>query len=173
MDTRNVLTNGNNFNVYADQFFERQSSYAVLSITNDQQFVASGSNALIDWTNTTNKVLYGITQTDANTGFRIDTKGLYLIDLIVPVDAALVAGGQLYCNMVVGGGTIAARSNIIYSTASSGSNCLLNLKGFLLVADTPQFFDFVVINSANSGSLAASFRNASLSINKIGSVQTY
>jgi hypothetical protein len=172
MDTRNIIANGNNYNVFADQFFERQSSYAVLSITAAVQSVPSGSNALIDWTSTSSKVLYGITQTDSNTGFRIATKGIYLVDLIVPVNAALVAGAQAVCRMVIGGTTVAS-SNIVYSSASSGSNCLLCLKAFLAVNDTPQFFNFVVDNSVNSGALPAEFRNASLSINKIGSIQTY
>jgi len=172
MDTRNLITNGNNYNVFADQFFERQNSYAVLSITADVQTVAANSAVKIDWTNTATKVLYGITQTDVNTGFRIDTKGIYLIDLIVPVNAALVAGAQVSARLVVGA-TVVASSNIIYSNASSGSNCLLCLKAFLEVGDTPLFFDFDVRNSPNTSNLSAEFRNASLSISKIGSVQTY
>lgn len=170
MDTRTLLSE-NNLDVLADQFFERQNAYACIPYQDFAQNVPAGTNVLIDWTNAPQRVLSGVVQQDSNTGFRVSSKGVYLVDCKIPIDAPLVNGAQCYAVMRLNGGLVAANqfsSNIIYANTGSGGNCLLFIKAFILVSNSPANFDFVVYNSANTSNSPASFRNCSMSIFKIG-----
>ena len=169
MDTRNLITNGNNYNVFADQFFERQDSYAVFSTVASTQTIPAGTNQLISYTDSFASATLGITFNANKTVFTLSTKGVYVVQAEISVDLPATAGCAGSIELLIDG--VSKGFDVAYANATAPTtNVKQTIKSFVIQgSNAPQTIS--LRGTATLG--AAIFRYANLAIFKIGSVQTY
>jgi len=169
MDTHNLITNGNNYNVFADQFFERQDSYAVFSTVASSQLIAAGTNQLISYADANISASLGITYNANKTVFTLSTKGVYVVQAEISVDLPASAGCQGSFELIVDG--LSRGFDVAYASPTAPTaNIKQTIKSFVIQgSNAPQ--NISLRGTATLG--AAQFRYANLAIFKIGSLQTY
>jgi hypothetical protein len=169
MDTRNLITNGNNYNVFADQFFERQDSYAVFSTVASAQTVPAGTNQLISYTDAVASATLGITFNANKTVFSLSTKGVYVVQAEISCDLPATAGCQGTIELLVDG--ISKGYDVAYANSTTALTSIKQtIKSFVIQgSNAPQTISLRAATVVGP----VLFRYANLAIFKIGSVQTY
>jgi len=155
------------YSVYCNELFERQTALCIMGNNVNSQTVVPGTNQLVVWSDPASSIFEGVVL-NPNTVFTLSSRGVYLIDFSITVDAPAATGAQGQVTLLVNG--TGSGTDIAFSVPSgelAQGNIKLTIKGFVeQINDTPSTVSF------NLSSTVASFvfRYANLSITKVGTI---